>query len=139
MPEASDIGNRDVEAGHREGAGEEKAVKPKDKRAAIAARRLRPLAVAMDEGRVKPIFRRFGSLTTLNLLILQEELVQLKTEFEKLPSTQTGPAKETLYLGMPPPGNEGQVSLEEQARAKLLLRLRATLKEYSISRRYRFK
>ena len=106
-----------------------------DQDTVLRAQRFRPLAIAMNVGEVKPIFRRFGDLNTLNLLILQAELVELKDSFEALPSTQNGESNQvtaTYYLEMRSQVNTTQQSLEQQRKAELLVRLRTKLQEYSM-------
>lgn len=104
--------------------------------AVFTAERFRKVAKAMDDGEVKPIFRHFGDLNTLNLLILQAELSELQDKFFALASTQDDAEKgdiATYYLGMRRQGYANNQSPEEQAKQKgeLLTKLRQALNTYS--------
>jgi hypothetical protein len=104
--------------------------------AVLAAERLQRIASAMDVGDVKPIFRRFGSLNTINLLVLQAELAELQDRFFALSLQQTDAESEdiaTYYMGMRQPGYDNKQRLEEQAKQKgdLLTKMQEALKTYS--------
>ena len=102
------------------------------------AERFRNLASAMDGGEVKLIFRRFGDLTTLNLLILQAEVLQLQASFDAVSLTNTDEYQgylATYSLGKRPTETVNQQSLGKKTKHKsdLLKKLREKLKEYSPS------
>jgi hypothetical protein len=100
--------------------------------------RFRVLASAMDGGEVKPIFRRFGDLSTLNLLVLQAELLELRTSLEAA-SIQDAEESHgylaTYSLGRRPVESVDKDNNSEKLKLKsdLLNRLREKLKEYSRS------
>jgi hypothetical protein len=111
-------------------------VLPEEKGKVFAFERYQHVAAAIDNGELKPILRRFGTLNTLHLLILQRELAKLEEDFFALSLSQDGAKMEDIasfYLGMKQRGYINHQNTDEQTKQKwdLLLKLQEALKIYS--------
>lgn len=104
------------------------------KATARAAARLQKVASAMDSGEIKHIFRRFGNLTTLNLLMLQSELLKLEADFDAVSVPVTDQVQgytATYQLGMHAEPSNNNLGESYKLKFKIWNELRQKLQAYS--------
>ncbi|PMD20462.1 hypothetical protein NA56DRAFT_689902 [Hyaloscypha hepaticicola] len=104
------------------------------KATARAAARLQKVASAMDSGEIKHIFRRFGNLTTLNLLMLQSELLKLEADFDAVSVPVTDQVQgytATYQLGMHAEPSNNNLEESYKLKFKIWNELRQKLQAYN--------